>query len=438
MNKYKKGFTPDEAALIAVNLSDYKNKTAMGIDLSKCKSIDQAKSDVCDIISKLAQIAFITQSQDIEKLNGTQKQIDDYDVVASSLEQAENIRNALIAETWHAYEHFCGNSDKKTVLEIYQEFFISPDCDDLWPEKTQLTKASLAIWFDEASEKEISKKFKEPKKVVSINPFKQAYTAEHAALIAVGLRTYDSIELAIEISEHQSEQIANAEWEVERGGEFTSFEVDELLEDGSITNAINLKEALIEEVKLASEIDGYNSSLVDYYEMSMAPPSAPHPTDIVIYSEEVNKEKTIDHSETLITKESVSIWLLNNGQTKYAKNILPNIESLLKEKELAESQRQKQWSQVPSSKTNEKSAKASRTPESSLIDSLGIMAWLLSTRTTKLKRGDKPNALQIKTSIETVINDLGLNENTDSKIMFTNLNKDISTALKQLEGRFKP
>tara|TARA_R110001592_G_scaffold360339_1_gene668543 strand:+ start:1030 stop:2361 length:1332 start_codon:yes stop_codon:yes gene_type:complete len=442
MNKYKKGFTPDEAALIAVNLSDYKNKTAMGIDLSKCKSIEQAKADVCDIISKLAQFAIITQSQDSEKLNGTQKQIDDYEVVATSLEHAEDIKNALIAETWHAYEYFCGNSSQKTVLEIYQEFFINPDCNDLWPEKTQLTKASLAKWFDEANEKEVSKRFKEPKKIDPINPFKKSYTAEHAALIAVGLRTYDSIQSAIESSEYQSEEIANAQWEVERGGEYTDFEVDKLLEDASISNAVNLKDALIDEIKLASEIEGYQSSYVEYCEIGVSPPNPPHPTDIVIYREEVNTDQPINHSETLITKESVSIWLLNNGQIEYAKNILPNIEDILKEKILAKHQRQEQWNQAKDSITQDSKAKdqkvkATRTPESSLIDSLGLMAWLLSTKTTKLKRADKPNALQIKTSIETVINDLGLNENTDNKIMFTNLNKDISTALKQLEGRFK-
>jgi hypothetical protein len=438
MNKYKKGFTPDEAALIAVNLSDYKNKTAFGIDLSKCKSIDQAKTEVCDIISRLAQMAIVTQSQDIEKLNGTQKQIDNYEEVETSLEHAEDIKNALIAETWHAYEYFCGNSSKKTVLEIYQEFFINPDCNDLWPEKTQLTKASLAKWFDEASEKEISKKFKEPKKVVSINPFKQAYTAEHAALIAVGLRTYDSIELAIEISEHQSEQIANAEWEVERGGEYTSFEVDKLLEDDSITNAINLKDAFIDEIKLASEIEGYESSYVEYCEIGETPPSAPHPTDIVIYSEEVNKEKTIDHSETLITKESVSIWLLNNGQTKYAKNILPNIEEIIKEKVLADNQRQQQWNQTASTNTKEQPTKKPRTHDNSLIDSIGIMAWLLSKKINTFKRGDKPNASEIKKYVENVINDLELNNDEDNKIQISNLNKDIATALRQLEGRFKP
>lgn len=100
---------------------------------------------------------------------------------------------------------------------------------------------------------------------------------------------------------------------------------------------------------------------------------------------------------------------------------------------------QNTWAQ--SVKSTEKETKPQditlRTPESSLIDSLGIMAWLLSTRATKLKRSDKPNASQIREVVETVINDLGLNENTDNKIMLSNLNKDISTALKQLEGRFK-
>jgi len=410
MNKYKKGFTPVEAALIAVGLKEEQK-------IPQLRYRQQMPSN------EAKEIDFTNIDKENEEYN-------------KAVLEAQEILNALNDETILAYQALRGELSK-TELVIYSEWYTDETQEGIVLERTKLTKESLAKWFDEVGEKNISDKFKEPEKIVAINRFKKAYTAEHAALIAVGLKNYDSIESAIDSSQYQSIQIAEAQWEVERGGEFTHFEVDELLENDSIINATNLKEALIDEIKLASEFESYASSVGDYYEMNMALASAPHPTDIVIYSEEVNKEKLINHRETLITKESVSIWLWNNGQAKYAKNILPNIESLLKEKELAESQRQKQWSQVPSSNTKEKSIKDSRTPESSLIDSLGIMAWLLSTKTTKLKRGDKPNASQIKTTIETVINDLGFNENTDNKIMFSNLNKDISTALKQLEGRFK-
>jgi len=349
MNKYKKGFTPNETALISIGIESYiKNEHWPSGNLN-VHCLNELRSTVRYIICDLDKLEFETLDEKYKT------ELDKFTYLEDELiPKAEDLKNALIAETLLTQQYEQGSSPKKSLLEIYVPFYDVKFNGEFDPEKTQLTKESLAKWFDEADEAEIANKFKPAKKIIPINPFKQSYTAEHAALIAVGLKTYDSIETAVESSEYQREEIANAEWQVERGGEYTDFEVNELLEDDSISNAINLKEALIDEIKLASEIEGYNSSLVDYYEMSMTPPSPPQLTDIVIYSEEINKDKTISYSGTLITKESVATWLLNNGQSQYAKNVMPNIESLLKEKELAESQRQKQWSQVPSSKTTDK------------------------------------------------------------------------------------
>ncbi|MBA6350717.1 hypothetical protein [Colwellia sp. BRX9-1] len=410
MNKYKKGFTPLEAALLAVGLKEQQN-------IPQLKYRQQLPPD------REKGIDFSTIDKEDEEYNKT-------------VLEAQEILNALNDETILAYQALKGELNK-TVLVIYSEWYTDETQEDIVLERTKLTKKSLAKWFDEVGEKNISKRFKDPEKIIPINNFKQAYTAEHAALIAVKLKHYSSIESAIQHREHKADELFHATRVIEQGGEYTDLFLDPRLEDDSIFNAMNLKEALIDEIKLASETEGYNSSLVDYYEMGMLPPSPPFSTEIVIYNEEKNKEKPIDHSKTLITKESVSIWLFNNGQTEYAQNILPNIEILLQEKRLDESQRQKQWNQTASTNTKEQSTKKTRTHENSLIDSIGIMAWLLSKKINTFKRGDKPNASEIKKYVENVINELELNNDEENKIQISNLNKDIATALKQLEGRFK-
>jgi len=133
----------------------------------------------------------------------------------------------------------------------------------------------------------------------------------------------------------------------------------------------------------------------------------------------------------------VATWLWNNGQINYATNVLPNIESLLKDKQVAEHKRQQQWNTTAqSTKDMEQPTKTTRTSSSSLIDSLGIMAWMLSKKSNQFRHGDKPNAKQIKEHVEIIVNELKL-DNEDNKLEVSNLNKDISTALKQLESRFK-
>ena len=79
-----------------------------------------------------------------------------------------------------------------------------------------------------------------------------------------------------------------------------------------------------------------------------------------------------------------------------------------------------------------------RTPEESLIDSLGLMAWLLSKKSNIFERNEKPNALQIQKAVEARINDLGLNDSEPKSIMITNLNRDITNAVNQLKQKLKP
>ena len=87
--------------------------------------------------------------------------------------------------------------------------------------------------------------------------------------------------------------------------------------------------------------------------------------------------------------------------------------------------------------TEKKTARPIRTPESTLLDSLGLMAWLLSKKSNRFQNGEKPNASQIKKAVEDIVIGLDLNNDPDNQLMLSNLNKDIKLSLKQLEGRFK-
>jgi hypothetical protein len=71
--------------------------------------------------------------------------------------------------------------------------------------------------------------------------------------------------------------------------------------------------------------------------------------------------------------------------------------------------------------------KDARTPESSIVDSLGIMAYMLSESITGLKWGQNPNASKIVKAIEQKAASLGI-ESTE----ITNLERDISAALKKI------
>jgi hypothetical protein len=420
MNKYKKGFTPEEAALIAVGLSQHQEIPYMRQQQAPQGFRSAETNDIQDTIK-----------EENEKIV-----------------QAREIMKALIDETYLSYKFERNESGKKTVLEIYKHDFYNQDEDYLDPEKTQLTKASLAKWFQEAGEINIRNLFKEPEIVAPINHFKQAYTAEHAALIAVGLQSYNSIDTAIEGFSFQDNKIIEEKYERENGGCYPDFEIDENLFGDSISNANNLKEALIEEIKIGYQNINFNLIAADFAGIGMNPNaiSPSRGTDIVIECEKYENKDDIKYEETLITKNSVAIWLWNNGYKEYAINVQGNIEEIIQENTNRKNDLAKLIDNTSvaigdghsaGTELNKRNTPIMRTPESSLLDSLGVMAWLLSTKTTQLKLGDKPNASQIKAKIEVVINELGFNEKTDDKVMISNLNKDISTALKQLEGRFK-
>ncbi|WP_019025670.1 hypothetical protein [Colwellia piezophila] len=408
MSKYKKGYTPEEAALIAVNLESY-------------RTLENAEKYIDDELC-LGHTTCVTAEQ---------------------LNEAMDIIKALKEETWLVHEE-----ESSSCLEIYLPSYNQQFNGIFDPDYSQLTKASLAKWFEEAGEINISKIFKGPVKIVPINHFKQAFTAEHAALIAVGLQYYSSIESALEGRQYQEEELFHAKRVIEQGGEYTDLEVDPKLEGDSIYNATNIKEALLEEIKIGYQNLNFNLVAADFAGIGMNPNaiSPSRGTDIVIDCEKYENKDDIKYEETLITKHSVAIWLWNHGYKKYAINVQGNIEEIIQENTNRKNDLAKLINNTSvaiedghsaGTDLHKKNTPIMRTPESSLLASLGVMAWLLSKKTSKLQRNDKPNASQIKEIVVTVINDLGLNENTDNKIMFSNLNKDISTALRQLEGRFK-
>jgi hypothetical protein len=73
-----------------------------------------------------------------------------------------------------------------------------------------------------------------------------------------------------------------------------------------------------------------------------------------------------------------------------------------------------------------------RTNEQSLIESLGIMAILLTEKSGRFNRNNIPNAKQITKAIEQKCADLGITIEQTS-----NLNRDIAAAFKQLKGKEK-
>jgi len=304
MNKYKKGFTPEEAALIAVGLSQHQK-----IPYKRQQQAPQAgftPADISDIQH--------TITEENKKIS-----------------QAHEIMEAIIDETYLSYKFERNESGTEPVLEIYKHDFYNQDEEYIYPEKTQLTKASLAKWFEKAGELNISNIFKEPKKLIPINNFKQAYTAEHAALIAVELKHYSSIESAIQSEQHQAEELFHAKRVIEQGGEYTDLFLDPRLEDDSIYNATNIKDALIEEIKIGYQNLNYNLVAADFVGIGMNPNaiSPSRMTEIVIDCEKYENKSDIKYEETLITRHSVAVWLWQSGHKKYAVNVESNIEEMI-------------------------------------------------------------------------------------------------------------
>lgn len=414
MNKYKKGFTPDEAALIAVGFTDHNNLDVLEDDIS----VSLADSKSLEKYLPAEEEVYAPKDQKDAYIESRVKEL---------INEAKNIRDALRSELLLAYAFEEEKINKKTSLEIYLVQFMDSDKNEICTLSSQLTKASLAKWFDAADQVYMSKKFKD-EKLSTINPFKKSFTAEHSALIAVGLKKYYSIDEVFDELNYQNEQIADAEWQIEKAGEYTDFEIDESLSYDLINDAKNIKKALIDEIKIAIDVESV---------ISESNSSCGNAAGIELCSDATSIDvKAMSLESITITKQSVAIWLWESGQVEYAKNIFANVETLIQNKPLHKN--------LSNSKSSSKEINASKSllesvgiPESSLLDAMGIMALLLSKQNTKFKHGETPNALQIKIAIESMVEDFGLNKDTDNRIMLSNLNKAITISWNQLKGRIK-
>jgi len=162
--KWKKGLTPEEAALFAVGLNDY-------------TQIEDAKSDLCEFA--------ITRHDDEPNFGPHVEYLDEiYDNYGEQIYREEELtyENVMVASAIKdALEDdaliACGNTDRHTELEIFSECWVgrSDDPDTFLNHKeTKFTKSSLAIWFLNQNEPEMAKKF-DPN-VTPVEPFVPAFS----------------------------------------------------------------------------------------------------------------------------------------------------------------------------------------------------------------------------------------------------------------------
>jgi hypothetical protein len=214
MSKYKKGFSPLEAALLAVGLEGYKQ---------------------------------IPQTQELSNSESSELRL--------LANEAHEILAALTDETILAYQALNGE-DNKTELSIYKEWYEDETQQGIDLANTKLTKESLALWFTNIGEEDKANKFVRPtnNKTLhhSINKFNKGFTPEHCALIATGLDSYNDIDTAIRAGEEQDELLQQQARDAHRDFWY-DVDTDPNLDNGSAMIAKNLREVLCDEIEIAYE-----------------------------------------------------------------------------------------------------------------------------------------------------------------------------------------
>tara|TARA_B100001063_G_scaffold242251_1_gene270572 strand:+ start:1079 stop:1762 length:684 start_codon:yes stop_codon:yes gene_type:complete len=206
--------------------------------------------------------------------------------------------------------------------------------------------------------------------------WKQYLTAEHIALIVTGLDNYISTDKALS-------------------------DIDGPTAYCHAVKAIAIRDNLIDEITLLDKQMIESSYLV-------------------ISTRATTDEGCLNAEQTTITRESAAQWFLSLGDLGGAQLLIPSIEnnSLLPK-------------QITKPRAPEKSSKL-RVPESSLLDSLGILAYMLSESAPKFKWGENPNAKGIAEAIAQKAASLGVEVKE-----LTNLQKDISIAVEKVAPRIK-
>lgn len=160
--KYKRGLTPEEAALFATGLDGFSRL----VDVKKQLDSD---SEFFPTSSHEAEMVPLSRSD-------WQSFIDNYESTHEAYGEAKAITEALIDELWIAYSKIddpdCDNlTHQDTCIEIFSEMRRAPDDEYSYspiPEHTKITRRSLAVWFYH-HDQEIAKKFDPSVKLMKSN-----------------------------------------------------------------------------------------------------------------------------------------------------------------------------------------------------------------------------------------------------------------------------
>jgi hypothetical protein len=233
-------------------------------------------------------------------------------------------------------------------------------------------------------------------------------TAEEIALIVLDLDHFNSID---DIPEDQHEVEARAI----RDPDYIPFIPEDKKPSILEVEARKICDALLREIiQIHNHADGIDELVIK--------------THLIIadYTESIDDYYT-NHELTTVTRESAAKWFLfaGAGDRKKAERlvtseILKDIETNIETDSI---------SLTSQNNSKDSSEYIARTPESSLIDSLGIMAILLAKKQASLSNGNKPNASQIVIAIERAAAEHGYPVE-----QISNLERDITKAVKKVLG----
>lgn len=214
-----------------------------------------------------------------------------------------------------------------------------------------------------------------------IMKWKRSLTAEEIALIVMGIDRKQTINQLI-------------------------ADVGGVHEAAYIMEAKDICEALLEEIGL---VDPHYTDVDERVLKN---------THLIIASRWSNGEEGfLDACRTTVSRESAAQWFLAQGEIEKAKLLMPSIEN---------------GSISLTGQQPPKPITEPRTPEPSLLDSIGIMAYMLSKTSKIYARSDKPNKSQIAKGVRAMAEELGIEPEG-----LSNLERDISTALTGLMPRMK-
>ncbi len=235
--------------------------------------------------------------------------------------------------------------------------------------------------------------------------WKKYITADQAALLAVGLSEFKTI------SNASAHLLGGPEprftLDDDDNGVIANHNEQSIKNHDLIGEANAIKEALIDELWLVDPLlDDSFIGNVDNTHLELA-----HRAQASEFEDYFVPEKST------ITRNSLAIWFYHMGDTTKAKVFNQSVELLIEEQD----------KQVQKPKVKAEISSKPRTPEISLMKSIGLMSLLLSKEQANYKNGTKPNFSNISTHIEQKAAELSIELE-----QISNLKKDLSTAYKLL------